>query len=515
VILTAIERPATRRFVALTVGLAWIVSWVLWNADFRSFFSICDHDPGAALRVDEIVAQGARPGIDFFYYYGFLPIAVTRAFFSVFGRSPTSLLLLNFVAGSVYCAGLASTVAAFRPTRLGAVLVALGVQHTIAPGVPTHVMESAMLVWAVNLRVQGKSTPALALAVVTTFVKISMATVISAELVGLVTLDAIRLRSARPLRPLWAVPAALGAGAAIGALMLGGGAVATTMNPGAGAGVYRAYDMGFLRAGLNMWYPRGHAIGWYVGGVMGPWLFGTAALSITMVPSLLRLMDSGLRGAGDPGPGVQADEVRSICGFANLALIAVFFGPWVYDYTWIVLVGATPWLARARLSYAGDSTRLGTSTRPAAWLALAAWLLLSAKSVLTDFTRFVRETRIQVGQVTMPSDEAHEWQAMMSVARSIGKGEIGVLGRVSNFRAADQSLQQGPYWMMIKGMRRTSSVDGELRLLRSTDTFILSKFDYDDIVSIPEFRRVVEASTKLLDGKYFLLLRPADGPPSQ
>src|ERR1019366_7184740 len=107
------------------IGLAGIFWFVVLRADYASFFLICNHDPGAALRTDEIVAAGSRPGTDFFYYYGPLPILLCRAFFFVFGRSPVALLALIGILTAFFFAGLASIVTTFEPTRFGVILVAV------------------------------------------------------------------------------------------------------------------------------------------------------------------------------------------------------------------------------------------------------------------------------------------------------------------------------------------------------------------------------------------------------
>lgn len=499
-----LNRPASARFVTLAVAVAWTAAFILWYADYRSFFAICDHDPGGALRADQLVAEGARPGVDFFYYYGFLPLLVARAFFAIAPRSPAGLLALAAIIAAVQGAGLRSILAALQPTRLGVLLFALALHHAPMPSAPTYMLEAALLIWVVALRLRGKTTAAVALAAAGTFVKVSMSTVFLAELVGLVALEAVRLRTMRPLKALVAAPVAFVAGALLCRLAFGPGVLSATMDPTAGAAVYKANDYGFLRQGLAIWWPGSHSMNYYLGDVMGPWLLGSIALLVAVVPSSLRLLTTAWHGAADaPDP---RDEVRAMCAFANLAFIAVFFGPWIYMYSWLVIVGVTPWLARARLTegtYAADAS---TATS-AAWLAIGALLVTSAKAQLKSFVSFAREPRAQIGAVTMPLDEAADWNETLALGHSVGRGRVAVLGKFANFRMADPSLAEGRFWAMMKGMRPTPSDETELGAIRESDAILVTQFDYDDLTHIAEFGPVAARSERLRTGKYFLLLR--------
>src|SRR6188768_456470 len=135
-IIEALDRPATSRFLALVFAVVWIATFALAHRDYLSFFFFCNQDFGAALRVDEIIAQGFRPGRDFFYYYGWLPLGLSRAFFSVVGRTPYSFEVLLFLLSCVLYVGVTWTIATFRPTRLGALLLAIAAAHVTDHGTP-------------------------------------------------------------------------------------------------------------------------------------------------------------------------------------------------------------------------------------------------------------------------------------------------------------------------------------------------------------------------------------------
>ena len=140
--LEPLDRPATIRFIAISLAIAWFGTFILWRCDYRFFYFICDLDPGAALGTDEAISLGARPGTDFFYYYGLLPVFVSHLFFGVFGRSPLSLLALISLISCFSYAGLTRTISAFRPTRLGALLIAIGAGQASWQITPMYAMEN-------------------------------------------------------------------------------------------------------------------------------------------------------------------------------------------------------------------------------------------------------------------------------------------------------------------------------------------------------------------------------------
>src|SRR4051794_22254967 len=62
-------------------------------------------DAGATLTLDRLVADGQRPGVDFVYLYGLLPIAVGRAWFAVWGATPYAFAAGTLVAMAATIAG--------------------------------------------------------------------------------------------------------------------------------------------------------------------------------------------------------------------------------------------------------------------------------------------------------------------------------------------------------------------------------------------------------------------------
>lgn len=508
-LIAGLDRPATPRFVGLAIGLAWMFWFLLTNAGYTEFGWICKHDPGAVLRTDEIIAQGQRPGLDFFYYYGPLPLLVSRAFFFVFGRSPVLLLALLAVIGACFAAGLANIVQFFKATRLGVLLIAVASIHVITPPMPTHGLEAALLIWAVALRIRGHSALPLILACCGVFTKVSMSSVLIAGFVALVVCDAIRAKSSRPLASLVVVPVALAALFVASSLAFGTASVLACLDPRAGAILYKVANMGFLKEGRSLWHPAGHTLGWYLGGLPGPWLAASVVLLARASGAAVRFVRGILARVARDEQAIQ-DETCVVTCVAHLAFVAFFFpmAAWVTYYTWLLVVGLTPLLARARFgSPSGDGpSRYG-------WLALAAFLLMSTKAPVAAFVEAFRRPRAWVGDAWMPVDEARELKESLAIAHGTGAGIVTAVTHVANWGLVDPTLRQGRYWMLQPGMSTRPSDAELLRLAQSSDALLLSQFDYTLLLRMPQYRPLLTKSERLHEGKHFMVLRAPNAPP--
>ena len=113
----------------------------------------------------------------------------------------------------------------------------------------------------------------------------------------------------------------------------------------------------------------------------------------------------------------------------------------------------------------------------------------------------------------MDQEDADELRATLALGHSTGGGVIASVSRVANFGLIDPAIREAHYWMLVMGMPRTKSVDETLRLAASADAILVPKFEYSELVSIPEFKDLLERGERLHDGKRFLLLRQSASAP--
>ncbi len=136
-------------------------------------------------------------------------------------------------------------------------------------------MEAAVLVWAIDCRIRGRTGVALALATMAIFTKAAWLPILVAGLAGLVILDAAASVE-RLLAVLAVVPVTFAAAALLCGLTLGWTALGWTLNPSSGAALYRAYDLGFFREGRSFWArPRGIPSGGTSARSPALWLVGS------------------------------------------------------------------------------------------------------------------------------------------------------------------------------------------------------------------------------------------------
>src|SRR5262245_1910812 len=64
-------------------------------------------DSGAELAIQDMISRGSRPGVDFGYPYGLLPLLIGRAWYGLAGSTPRSFHVLVTGYMSLSCWGLA------------------------------------------------------------------------------------------------------------------------------------------------------------------------------------------------------------------------------------------------------------------------------------------------------------------------------------------------------------------------------------------------------------------------
>lgn len=334
------DRPGGRFELALTVILAlellaFGAAKLPAIARFECFYF---QDYGANLTVQALLDQGVRPTIDFFYPYGLLPLALGRAWFVAWGRTPWAYLAAIGVIQVAIAWGLARVVSTVRGGFAGTILVVAAVPIVLPPSYPNlaHGLEAALLIHALAEQARGSMRGALMLATVALTVKPSMAYVYGAWLVVALLVGILRRRlSWREARPAAALGAALLAWLALG---FGPEALVRSLLPTASAGQYRASGYGFFRGtGREFWWPRDAALGHYLATPRLFWLVATLALMSAAAIVVVRA--TRRRTAPD-----AVEAVTVTCAILHVAFVALFFGnamSWQY-YAYLLPIGLLP-----------------------------------------------------------------------------------------------------------------------------------------------------------------------------
>ena len=120
----------------------------------------------AALKADALVSARQRPAVDFAYSYGLLPVWIAHVWYAIFGRTPWGHEGLIATLTLILAAGLGQLAYGLRLSRRGLFLAALAMPISLTAVYlkQTHVMESALLAWALAYHTAGRRNAALAAA---------------------------------------------------------------------------------------------------------------------------------------------------------------------------------------------------------------------------------------------------------------------------------------------------------------------------------------------------------------
>ena len=131
------------------------------------------------MAIQDLISRGYRPGIDFGYLYGLLPLLVGRIWYGLAGLSPETFRV-QVMACTIFTAwGMARFAAHDRVGLVGIMLIALAIPDLL---LVTYIglvqsLEQALLVNALAEQARGRRGTALALLTACCFVKPSLAVV--------------------------------------------------------------------------------------------------------------------------------------------------------------------------------------------------------------------------------------------------------------------------------------------------------------------------------------------------
>ncbi len=262
------DLPRSRiRINSGVISLSWstwltiiLIVEVLVVAAFQSplvrFDRFAIFDSGGELAIQDLIRRGYRPGIDFGYLYGLLPLLIGRIWYGLAGLSPQTFRVQVMACTILMVWGMARFAVHSRIGLVGVVLIALAIPDLL---LVTYIglvqtLEQALLVNALAEQARGRRGTALALLTGCCFVKPSLAVV-----QGFAVLIAIVADSRRGGRTTYTHalgPALFTAGiiASLLTVTFGPLPLYRTILPWTGMAVYQHAGFGFFRGiGRNFW----------------------------------------------------------------------------------------------------------------------------------------------------------------------------------------------------------------------------------------------------------------------
>jgi hypothetical protein len=327
-------------FVFLAIELiALAIVRLPYGLDFDAFaFS----DIGSNFTLQYLVSQGQRPGLDFGYPYGLLPVLAGKIWFSLFGMTPIAYESVIVACGLVVVWALAQMAVSLQFRTFGLALLFIGLGFAIQVSYPnlTHIMESAFIALALRSQSRGNRTTALAFACAALFCKPSMSYVYGLILFILMTLDLLRSRSGVSGLVRAFAPAAVTGTILIVVLGIfyGPASVFQTLLPVQGLSTYHGQDFGFFGGiGRSFWNPPNVPWIYYLFDFSGFWI----ASSVFLVGCGAMAWTRWHRRIAATAFDARRDEILWTCAILHLTFVFFFFGnqwSWIC-YSFILILG--------------------------------------------------------------------------------------------------------------------------------------------------------------------------------
>jgi hypothetical protein len=325
--------------IALTIVLgSEVLAVAAFQAPFQRFDRFAIFDSGGELAIQDLIRRGARPGVDFGYLYGLLPLFLSRLWYTLAGLTPGGYRAQVLVCMMISAWGLARFAVYRRVGPLGVVLIVAAVPDLMLVsyvGV-VQVLEQTLLINALAEQARGRRATALALLTACTFVKPSLAFV-----EGLAVVIAIVVANRRSDRSAWAreFGPALFTWALLAMILsatFGPVPLAKTYLPLTGMAVYRLANFGFFGGiGRDFWLLPHAGLRDYFRYELGFWMLGTAVLAWHALVGLRRLA------RGDSCQDrARGSEIIVTCAAVHIAFVLFLFGhreTWLYSFPMLIL----------------------------------------------------------------------------------------------------------------------------------------------------------------------------------
>ncbi len=261
------KRPAAPRGDSRAIRLCLLFGFEvvvlhLANIPHGLGFDWAFDDRGANLTIQYLLSRGYRPGLDFGYPYGLLPLAVGRVWFALFGLTPVACWIAFLVCELMTAVGIARFSAALQLGWSGIAVIFAAMPVAVQPGYPNlaHALEAAFIANALAEQAADRLPRALALTTAAVFSKPSMGYFYGLLIAILLLHNWWRQPGARLAHlTRTMLPAAI-AGLSLSAVLAGMYGISPLLHqflPTTGMRLYRASHFGFLSAGKTMLHPPG------------------------------------------------------------------------------------------------------------------------------------------------------------------------------------------------------------------------------------------------------------------
>lgn len=305
-------------------------------------------DSGGELAIQDLIRRGYRPGIDFGYLYGLLPLLVGRIWYGLAGLSTEAFRVEVMVCTMLTVWGMARFAVHGRVGLVGIALIALAIPDLL---LVTYIglvqtLEQTLLVNALAEQVRGRRGTALALLTACCFVKPSLA-VLQGLIVVIAIVANLRQTNRSTFICVLGLPALTATIiASLLASVFGMVPLCKTILPRTGIAVYRLAGFGFFHGiGRDFWALPHASLRDYFRYELGFWMLGTLFLTIGAFAGIWRQIRGNV-----PTDKGNNDEMCATCAGTHLGFVVFIFGhrgTWFYSLPMLIL-GLAALAARGR-----------------------------------------------------------------------------------------------------------------------------------------------------------------------
>ena len=309
------------------------------SMSFRQF-AFCDH--GSNLSIQYLISHGYRPGIDFSYPYGLLPLLFGQLWLGAFGFTPAAYQAAMTVCDLLIVLAFARIAAGLRLGAFGIALMLVGMLFAVPRSYINfaHALEATLICYGLAEQARGNRPGALAFSSAAVLAKPSMGYFYSLLLLILIATE-LRGRAADRLRA-WARALAPAAIVFTGLLLLlaldfGIAPLLHTVFPITGAANYRLHHFGFFTGAGRLFWQGDPTQGWlyYLRSPVGFWIFLTLYLIVAAIATLRDAFAEAIFKL----PARR--ELIVTCAVLHVAFVTLFFGnqwTWIY-YPYLLVIG--------------------------------------------------------------------------------------------------------------------------------------------------------------------------------